>query len=309
MMNELLYKTENVSKKYAKTGNAFSLDDISIELKAGEITGIVGENGNGKTTLLRIIAGELSISEGLVTYPKMSVELPNWKPTKEKIAYIPQRVPKWFGYLKDNLHLKATSHGIKGKENEQLVNNLLEELGLKEFENHKWSEISTGYRLRFQLAKMLIGSPQLIILDEPIANLDINAQQKFLSDLQKIANQKDRQVSIILSSQQLHEIEEVSQNIIFLKKGKVLYNGSVNDYGKERTENTFELSINANISEIENLIKDLDIKNITELSGKFIIETDIKLDSSQLLKYLLSQGKVISYFRDISNSTKKLFNH
>ena len=307
-MSNQLYVAENITKKYTGRINSFSLDNISVELKAGEITGVVGENGNGKTTLLRIIAGELSISEGLIQYPQMNVELPKWKPIKEKIAYIPQRVPRWFGVLKDNLHLKATAHGIIGKENENLVANLLEELGLSEFANHKWSEISTGYRLRFQLAKMLVGSPQLIILDEPIANLDINAQQKFLSDLQKIVNQKDRQISIILSSQQLHEIEDVSQNINFLKKGKLLYGGSVNDYGKERQENTFEISLDVTSSEIKNLLEGIPTKNIAELSGKFIIETETSVNSSQLLKHFLDQGKTIHYFRDIITSTKKLFN-
>ena len=213
-MSEVLFQSKNLHKSFTNTKNGFSLKDISIQLRAGEITGVVGENGNGKTTLLRIIAGELSHTQGELSFSASTNPNTGWRNTKETIAYIPQRIPQWYGLLKENLQLKAAIHGIKGNENEQLIDYLIDRLGLSEFINHKWSEISTGYRLRFQLAKMLIGSPKLLVLDEPLANLDVNAEQKFMNDLSEIVAENKDSLSVILSSQQLHEIESISDQII-----------------------------------------------------------------------------------------------
>lgn len=307
-MTKTLFEAKEVGKSYPRRKGNFHLSDINLTLNAGEITGIVGENGNGKTTLLRIIAGELSHTDGSLEYPEIEQSYPTWQPIKEKIAYIPQRIPRWFGVLKDNLHFTASVYGIYGEENEAKVNEILEKLGLTEYAHHKWSEISTGYRLRFQLAKMLIGNPQLLILDEPIANLDINAQQKFLADLKLFVAESKNGLSVILSSQQLHEIESVSDNIIFLKKGKSLYTGAVEDFGTERKENTFEMEISLNEEEVSLLFSLDELIQITRQANLLVVETVLTVDAQELLKRLIDSKAKVSYFRDISQSTRKLFN-
>ncbi len=226
-----LFSCTQLNKQYP-SGN-FTLHDISLHLSPKKITGVVGENGNGKTTLLRIIAGELSADEGDVIYFGEALEQLSWETIRSRIAYIPQRIPKWHGLLRSNLIFQASIRGIKGPEADFVVGDLIEKLGLEKYADLKWSEISTGYRLRFQLAKMLIGEPDLLVLDEPIANLDINAQEKFLSDLRNIVSEPNRDVSVILSSQQLHEIENVSDSVIFLKKGKMIYEGEVDKIGDQ----------------------------------------------------------------------------
>jgi len=211
-----LFTAENISKSYSTNG--FRLNDISFELQSGKISGVVGENGNGKTTLLRIVAGDLSFDQGTITYfGGHTIEELGWSTIKSKVAYIPQRIPRWYGGLRDNLIFEAAIKNIKGNKADAVIDDLVEKLGLSKYIHLKWSEISTGYRLRFQLAKMLIGSPDLLVLDEPIANLDINAQNKFLGDLRAIVSENDRNVSVILSSQQLHEIENVADSVIFFE--------------------------------------------------------------------------------------------
>ena len=181
-------------------------------------------------------------------------------------------------------------------------------MGLEEYAHHKWSEISTGYRLRFQLAKMLIGDPQLLILDEPIANLDINAQQKFLTDLRLFVSESKQGLSVILSSQQLHEIETVSDNIVFLKKGKCLYAGPVKNFGTERTENSFELEVSLSKDELTQLFSSDELKDIFEQANLWVIETSLTIDAQELLKRVIATGTEVNYFRNISQSTRKLFN-
>ena len=300
-----LFSCKNLTKQYPNGG--FTLSDISLELEAGKITGVVGENGNGKTTLLRIIAGELSNDAGTINYfGDNQVEVLSWENIRSRVAYIPQRIPKWHGFLKSNLIFQASIRGIKGKEADFMVDDLLEKLGLTEYANLKWKEISTGYRLRFQLAKMLIGSPELLVLDEPIANLDINAQEKFLADLRNIVTEPERKVSVILSSQQLHEIENVSDGIVFLKKGKMIYSGDINKIGETRETNEFELQTDLAEDVLLGLVGEAgSLKTVGKTSH---IKVGLDLSAEAFLQRVMEQGGKVLYFRNISSSTRRLFN-
>lgn len=299
-----LFIAKNVSKSYDTKG--FQLQDINFSLASGKIAGVVGENGNGKTTFLRIVAGELSFDSGEVTYFNgQSIDTVGWEKIKTKVAYIPQRIPKWYGGLRHNLIFEASIRGIKGKEADELIDKLVTKLGLQDYIHLKWSEISTGYRLRFQLAKMLIGSPELLVLDEPIANLDINAQGIFLSDLRKIVADETRNVSVILSSQQLHEIENIADSVLFLKQGKIIYGGEIEKVGENRTENEFELQGNFDTEFLESVFDEIQLKMVAKT---FTVKVPLSMNSSDFIKTLLKHNKSITYFRDISSSTRKLFN-
>jgi ABC-2 type transport system ATP-binding protein len=282
------------------------LNSINLSLNQGEITGVVGENGNGKTTLLRIIAGELAADSGIIEYEGRRITSIHWREYKESISYIPQRIPRWYGYLKTNLIFQASIHNIDPKEIDGRLDTLLDELGLTKYADLKWSEISTGYRLRFQLAKMLISKPKLLVLDEPIANLDVKAQDKFLSDLQRIVSQDGFKTAVVLSSQQLHQVESFSDNIVFIQNGDVRYNGKVEEVGHDRETNSFELS--SNITELD--LVEIFSERILSINtkGKVIsIEAKMDLTNDELIKVLGEKGISITYFRDISSSTKKLF--
>lgn len=299
-----LFSCSNLNKKYSK-GN-FSLKDISLELRTGEITGVVGENGNGKTTLLRIIAGDLAHDNGTINYfGNNNVEILSWENIRSRVAYIPQRIPQWYGTLKNNLIFQASIRGVKGKEADYQVEELLEKLALTEYAPLKWGEISTGYRLRFQLAKMLLINPELLVLDEPIANLDINAQGKFLSDLRNIVSEQKRKVSVILSSQQLHEIENVADSIVFLKKGEMIYSGEVGKIGETRTDNEFEIQTSFSDADLKSLFQDI----ILHLNGKTLhVKVPLNITAEKFITAVIQKGGTIHYFRDISSSTRRLFN-
>lgn len=299
-----LFSCKDLTKKYPN--GKFTLEGITLGLDAGKITGVVGENGNGKTTLLRIIAGELSHDSGDIHYfGENKIEVLSWENIRSRVAYIPQRIPKWHGILKSNLIFQASIRGIKGAEADFMVDDLLDKLGLQEYANLRWKEISTGYRLRFQLAKMLIGSPELLVLDEPIANLDINAQEKFLADLRLIVSEPERNVSVILSSQQLHEIENVSDGVVFLRKGKMIYAGDVDKIGETREQNEFEIQCSLSFDDLNKLFEGIEINQ----AGKTIhIKVPLEMDSDEFLKIILREGGKVMYFRDISSSTRRLFN-
>lgn len=302
----LVCDAQNISKRFRSGSRPFFLQPLDVQLKFGEITGIVGENGNGKTTLLRILAGELSHDTGSIAYPALHSDDTDWYQVKNQFVFIPQRIPRWYGSLLDNLRFFASIHGIKDVENNKQIEYILFRLGLDKFRDLKWTELSSGYRLRFELAKAIMWRPKLILLDEPLANLDINAQQLFLQDLKFFVRSSKFPLSIILSSQALHEVESISDNIIFIKQGKTIYNGNQQFFAHERVTNTFELSGQFTREQLHQIFNDFDIK-IEDSGTTSVITVDKQITSEVFLQTLLNNKITVTYFRDISTSTRKLF--
>jgi ABC-2 type transport system ATP-binding protein len=303
---------ENLEKTYKKKSFSFTLDIPRFELNLGEITAIVGENGNGKTTLLKIVSGDLLITKGNITYPFLDKNSSQdiYK-IKEQIAYIPQELPIWSGLLANNLHFAAAIRGINGKKNEDEVEFIISRLGLDQYRDYSWKEISGGFKMRFSLAKALVWNPKLLILDEPLANLDINTQLIFLQDLRYLVNSIKYPKSIILSSQNIYDIENIADKIIFIKDGKALYNGRIEDFEINRTTNTFELGCNLSKEELTNLLEKIDYIQIDIVGyNQFIIDTSLEVtlhDIFALFKKDQNPNISLNYFRDISKSTRKLF--
>lgn len=304
---EVVFTGTGITKVFKTRRYTFELPKMDVNLRLGEITGIVGENGNGKTTLMRIVAGDLEPTTGSIDYPLFGAEPGDWYAIKQEIAFIPQQLTPWRGFLKENLHFTAAIHGIKGVENEEQVDFVIHRLGLSQYEDAVWREISSGYKLRFELARALVWRPQLLIIDEPLGNLDINAQQIFLQDLRYLAQSIRYPMTILLSSQHLHEVESIADNIIFIKNGEALYNGKMQDFGQDRTENLFELSTDLTKTDIVARISHLEGVGVEDVGQVKVIHTPIGMDANQLLAELVRAGIPIHYFRDISTSTLKLF--
>jgi len=302
--NENLLNATRISKQYKK-GN-FKLNPIDVKINYGDVWGVVGENGNGKTTLLRCLAGQLKTDEGYINYNFINNSNPDYYLIKQQVAFIPQRIPKWFGQLKDNLHFSATIMGLFDETNNLMVDFMLERLHLAEYANLTWDQISSGYRTRFEIARILIQRPKLLILDEPLANLDINAQQILLQDLRNICKSSSHPMGIILSSQQLHEVEKVADNVIFIKKGNYIFSTLQSE--AEISHSTVEIESTHSKTEVESVLKLKDADVLVRFNGGvFFIESKM-LSPEQILMELVSNKIKLNYYRDITHSTKKYFN-
>ena len=292
-----LLLTEGISKTYSK-GN-FSLKPISFRVNSGDVLGVVGENGNGKTTLLRCISGQLSIDAGSLTYSQLNE--PDYYDIKHHLAFIPQRIPRWYGYLKDNLHFSASLSGVTGAENELMVDFMLERLNLSQYAHLTWNQISSGYRTRFEIARILLQKPSLLILDEPLANLDIIAQQTILTDLRYLAKSVRHPMGIVLSSQQLHEVEKVADTVLFIKQGECLFKT-----GEEKTSQyVLEIETTADRDTIVSMFGEHLVE--VQFNGGYYTITSTQLSSKDILQKLVSSDTPLSYFRDITHSTKRFF--
>jgi ABC-2 type transport system ATP-binding protein len=297
---ELLIEANNIAKQYAQ-GN-FRLQPISLSVHRGEIIGIVGENGNGKTTMLRCLAGQLELSGGTIHFNQLPEA--DLYAIRNYVAFIPQRIPRWYGVLQDNLHFSASLAGLHGKENELAVEFMLERLGLGEHANKTWEQISSGYRTRFELARVLLAKPGLLILDEPLANLDINAQQTILNDLRMMARSKRRPMGVVLSSQQLHEVEHVADRMVLIRNGSGSISGARQN---EEHENScvVEVETSASREAIISALRGADVQ--LHFNGGFYTLETKDMDAQELIKRLVNENIPLSYYRDISHSTKRFF--
>ena len=297
---ESLVTVDQISKTYL-SGN-FTLNPVSLHVSTGDILGVVGENGNGKTTLLRCLAGQLAIDGGTIHH--QSVKEKEYYAIKHQVAFIPQRIPRWYGLLKDNLQFSAAIAGVNGKENELMVDFMVERLGLGSYSHLTWNQISSGYRTRFEIARVLLQKPSLLILDEPLANLDINAQQTILTDLKFLAKSINHPMGIVLSSQQLHEVEKIADNVLFIKQGSCFF--QTREKKELIVSSVLELETTANREEIFRILGEDKVS--IQFNGGFFTITSTTYSVKDMLEKLVNDQVSMTYFRDITYSTKRLFN-
>lgn len=296
---------EGIRKSYGS--GAFSLGPVSLSLRKGEVYGLVGENGNGKTTLLRILAHDLSCNSGNLVF-NFRHKAGAVYDLRTKLVYIPQRTQRWYGSLKDNLKFVLSAYGIPPAENETRVLMMIARLGLWKYRHLKWNELSSGYKMRFELARTLLRKPELLLLDEPLANLDIVAQQVILEDLKSIANSVNNPIALILSSQQLYEVEKVSDRVIFLRNGQPVETQPAGaDVSAGEAELIVEIDCSSPREALQAALGALPLDRLNYNGGVYIAGFKQGTAFLQVLEALgKSQCRVI-YIRDISSSTRRLF--
>lgn len=302
---QVLVSTSSLEKSYGSS--SFGLGPIEMELRQGEILGLVGENGNGKTTLLRCLCGELYATGGTINY---HFKYDDQFDLRTRLVYIPQRTDTWYGSMFENLQFTASSYGYKPEENELIIELIIARLGLRKFRNHSWKSLSSGYKMRFELARMLLRKPKILLIDEPLANLDILAQQTVLEDFKAIAKSPFRPIGIVLSSQQLYEVEKTSDQVIFLKHGK-----QKNLHEKFVSENeipienylVIEFESEWSQSQLGETFGKLDLVSLQFNGGTYIVSFKESVTVYDFMNLLVSEKIPVQYFRNISNSTRRFF--
>ncbi|WP_210148997.1 ABC transporter ATP-binding protein [Chryseobacterium scophthalmum] len=295
-------KAKDIVKSYGS--NRFSLGPVSVEINKGQVYGLVGENGNGKTTLLRILANEISFNDGSLNY-SFNEKSKNEYDLRTKLVYIPQRTEKWYGSLKDNLKFVLSNHGISPEENETRTLMMIARLGLWNYKHLKWSELSSGYKMRFELARILLRKPEILLLDEPLANLDVLAQQVILEDLKSIANSVNHPIALILSSQQLYEVEKISDKVIFLKNGKYKDNSEVNN--DDENQLIIEIDTNESRDKLLEVFKDFNMEKLNFNGGVYVAYFSTETQFYEVISALGNAKAEIIYIRNISSSTRRFF--
>lgn len=225
-MADSVLELKNVSKYYGKNK---VVDNVSFDVKKGEILGFLGPNGAGKTTTIKMILGLLSIDEGNIKINGYDVKK-NFEKSMEYIGGIVEN-PDMYGYMSavDNLKLFAKIRNIDYSQ----VYKVLELVGLKKSMNQKISKYSLGMKQRAGLALSLLHSPKVLILDEPTNGLDPVGIKDLRDILKKLAKEND--TAILVSSHILSEMELMCDRVAVINEGKIVKIESLNET-KEITE-------------------------------------------------------------------------
>ena len=208
------------------------LQDVSFTVRRGEFTGVIGSNGAGKTTLLRVILGLQSATSGKVGIPGSS-----GRRRTRAVGYVPQKVlvdPDIPLRARDLVALGIDGHRLglpmPSAARRRRVDELLEAVDASRFADSRVGNLSGGELQRVLVAHALVGNPRLLLLDEPLANLDISSQQEITRLLSRIA--REQQIAVLLSAHDINPLLPVTDRIIYIAAGKVA-NGSVDEVIRE----------------------------------------------------------------------------
>jgi ABC-type multidrug transport system ATPase subunit len=226
-MAEPALRIQNLSKAFGKTK---ALDDVSFDVPAGSIFGLLGPNGAGKTTLFSIVAGFLSGDGG--TLRVLGTDIAHVAQLQGRMTILPQdasfqrNVP-----ILDQLVFFRRLDGSKPAEAEREITEALERVGIAEYKKRGIHALSHGMLKRLGIAQAFLGSPEVILLDEPTAGLDPqNARQ--IRDLVREL-QRSRQVTTVISSHNLAEIQELCDHVAILDKGVLRVTGPVSEITRQ----------------------------------------------------------------------------
>ena len=231
-------KIENLEKKY---GNFQAVKNLNFTIKPGSIVGLLGPNGCGKTTTIGMILGLIKPTNGKVLIKGKNVENESDRiEILEKMNFISPYVelPKKLT-VKENLIIYGKMYEVINLN--QKINTLIKDLNLDEFKNKKTGELSSGQKNRVSLAKSLINSPEILLLDEPTASLDPDTGDYIRTYIEDYASKN--KTTILLASHNMNEVERLCSEVMMMKSGEIIDKGTceslISKHGRINLEQTF----------------------------------------------------------------------
>ena len=227
-MSTYAIEIDGLTKSY--DGNVHALDGVDIKIKEGEFFGLLGPNGAGKTTTINILTGLVFKDSGSAkVFGKDTVE--HFRYTRSKIGIAAQEFSvDWFFPIEKLLYYQAGYYGIKRNEAAPMIDELLERLGLTKKRGSRLRQLSGGMKRRFQIAKALVHDPDIIILDEPTAGVDVELRRdlwQYLRDLHKAGK------TILLTTHYIEEAELLCENVAIIDEGIILKEGNPKSLTRE----------------------------------------------------------------------------
>lgn len=210
---------ENLTKRY---GTQTAVDNISFEVRTGEIVGFLGPNGAGKSTSMKMITGYLGIGGGDVLLGGRSMRT-HGDELKKHIGYLPEHNPLYLDMtVIDYLHFCAALQGVEKTNIPSRIRKMISVCGLNVEKHKKIGELSKGYRQRVGLAQAMIHDPEILILDEPTTGLDPNQ----IVEIRTLIRELGKEKTVILSTHILPEVEATCDRILIINRGRIVADGT-----------------------------------------------------------------------------------
>ena len=291
---ETILKISNLNKIFNK--HLHAVKNVSFEIKKGNVYGILGPNGSGKSTTLGIVLNVVNKTSGDFEWFGGKVATHD---ALKKVGAIIER-PNFYPYMtaKENLELVCKIKGTPFSK----VDEKLELVGLLERKNDKFKTYSLGMKQRLAIASALLNDPEILILDEPTNGLDPQGIRQIRDIIKVIASQG---TTILLASHLLDEVEKVCSHVVVLRKGEMLYQGTVHNMIENNS--FFELKSNDIVRLKTVLDQQTFVENTVEEDGKLLVHLKQDIAAQDLNSYLFEQNIVLEHLVKRKNSLEEQF--
>ena len=289
-------QVKNVTKKY---GSTIAVNDISFDVKDGEIVGFLGPNGAGKSTTMNMITGFIEPTNGQIIINGNDISKRPRKAKKE-IGYMPENVPLYYELTaREFISYMTELKLVKRNERKKEVEKVIEETGLKEVQNKLIRNLSRGYKQRVSLAGALVGNPDVIILDEPTVGLD----PKQITEIRSLIKQLGKKHTVILSTHILSEVSQICEKVIIINKGKIIAIDTPENLEKSTKEkNGISVIVEdpkGNMKKLKQKIKEIDtidfVKDNEDGTKQYVITTSSDIDLRKKLFEVLPKEEIVIF--------------
>lgn len=296
---------ENLTKMY---GSQKAVDDISFQVKTGEILGFLGPNGAGKSTTMKIISCFISPTRGSVQLDGFDINKHS-EEVRRRIGYLPENNPLYTDMsIFDYLQMSAALQNVPDKEIPNRIKQMVDVCGLGPECHKDINELSKGFRQRVGLAQALIHDPDVLILDEPTSGLDPNQIVEIRSLIKEIGKEK----TVMLSSHILKEVEATCDRILIISKGKLVADGSTEEL-KARSAGTNRLLIQVRGDAVQEGLMKLD--SVTQVTtaedhenGSWHVDTKNGMDArEEIFRLCVENGWVLLQLTPMQSSLEDVF--
>ncbi len=242
----------NLTKKY---GQKTVLDNVSFDVREGEIVGFLGPNGAGKSTVMNIITGYISVTEGSAQIDGHDIAKEPIE-AKKRIGYLPEMPPLYVDMtVREYLEFVCDLKKVKKADMKEHIDGIIETVKIADVENRRIGNLSKGYKQRVGLAGALIGDPPVIILDEPTVGLD----PKQIVDVRNVIKKLGETKTVILSSHILSEISAVADRVIIINKGRIATEDTpANLQNRLGRSHRVQITVSGDRDKAEELLKSFD---------------------------------------------------
>lgn len=284
-----MLKVENVTKYY---GDFLAVDNLSFEVKDGEIFGLLGVNGAGKTTTFRMIIGLLDKTSGTITLDGKPIDYTQ----TDKIGFLTEERSL---LLKLTVLEQAIYYGVlKGMSEsaiEKKLDELLERFNIKEYKNRKLKELSKGNQQKVQFITAIINDPKLLILDEPFSGLDPINVQLFMDVIMDL---KKKGTSIIFSSHRMEHVELFCEKLVILVHGKPVLQGYLKDIKKQYRKKNIHIVGNVDTKALEQIDG---VLKVTSNPEEIIVQIASDDKAKNVFKYITTCQNITKF--DVEDAT------
>ncbi len=304
MQDKAIY-IKDLTKNYigANGENHTALKCLNLEIAKGSIFGLLGPNGAGKSTLINILAGMAVKTSGQVYVMNKSID-EEPKEAKKLIGIVPQEVSyDSFFSLYDGLEFYAGYYGIRPKQRK--TEEILKALGLWQKRNNKPQQLSGGMKRRYLIAKAMVHSPKILILDEPTAGVDLELREQLWEYVRKLNKEG---VTIIITTHYLAEAQEMCDEIAFIDHGKIIKQDSkynlLQNVGSRYLDIEFEAAIDGAETQEKCSAK---FEMLSDKEIRFYISSEEGQGYNSILKQIRNLGQEVKNIKQSEPDMEKVF--